>query len=203
MIKEVEKSTQVIDNEQSVRLVVEVNEDEIESIEIGLNENGMTIIGTPLEAKHNPGNYVEGQFSMPFCAAVIVRDGTMSWDSYAKHLADPKTLALCKKITPVFDAAVQAEFPANMSGAARVKTARGTFEKLVVVPKGEPSNFVTDEELRAKFNGLVDPYLDAATRDQLAERLLGLEQEADVSALLGLTFGARPAELKLAGSGDD
>ncbi|MGI9335621.1 MAG: MmgE/PrpD family protein, partial [Gammaproteobacteria bacterium] len=63
----------------------------IESIEIGLPATGMRIIGDPVPEKQNPTNYVDGQFSMPFVAAVALREGGMSWDSYAQHLNDPET----------------------------------------------------------------------------------------------------------------
>jgi 2-methylcitrate dehydratase PrpD len=73
----------------------------------------------------------------------------------------------------------------------RIKTARGTFETYVRVPKGEPANFLSAAELRAKFNGLVGPYLSARRRDELADAVLALEQVKDVGALLRLT---RPDE---------
>jgi len=57
------------------------------------------------------------------------------------------------------------------------------------VPKGEPANFLTAAELRAKFDGLAEPYLSARRRDELAAALLALEQSKDIGAVLRL---ARP-----------
>jgi 2-methylcitrate dehydratase PrpD len=177
---------------------------EVESVEIGLPQTGINIIGEPQAEKQAPKNYVDGQFSMAFCAAVALRDGAMDWDSYERHLTDAQTLALCRRIRTVHDARVEAEYPANMSGVARVHTGSGHFEKFVIVPKGEPGNFVTRDELRAKFDGLVGPYLGMARRDELARRLLALDEERDLGALLALT---RPdqgtAALRVAGAGDD
>jgi 2-methylcitrate dehydratase PrpD len=78
-----------------------------------------------------------------------------------------------------------------MSAAVRIKTARGAFETYVRVPKGEPGNFLTAAELRAKFDGLAGPYLSARRRDELAGALAALEQAQDIGTLLRLT---RPDE---------
>ena len=61
-------------------------------------ETGWKIIGDPEEAKHAPSGIVDGQFSMPFCAAVTLREGGMAWDDYARHIDDEKTLALCRRV---------------------------------------------------------------------------------------------------------
>ncbi|MNC95515.1 hypothetical protein D3C83_126610 [compost metagenome] len=55
------------------------------------------------------------------------------------------------------------------------------------VSSGEPANFLSPAELRAKFDGLTGPYLSARRRDELAAALLALEQVKDVGALLRQT----------------
>ncbi|WNK01613.1 MmgE/PrpD family protein [Thalassospiraceae bacterium LMO-JJ14] len=161
-----------------------VTADEVEAVEIGLPMTGMKIVSLPEEAKHHPQSVVDGQFSMPFCAAVVLREGTMLWDHYATHLTDPETLALTKKVTCVNDPDVEALFPENMAGKATVKTARGTFSVLIDMPKGEPGNFMTVEEFRGKFNGLADPYLGADGATWFADLILGLEAQNSVSSVL-------------------
>jgi 2-methylcitrate dehydratase PrpD len=175
---------------------------EIESVEVGLPQTGYNLIGDPPEEKQNPQNYVDGQFSMPFVGAVAVRDGAMGWDSYARHLDDADTLALCRRIRPVVDPVAEAEFPAYMSGVARVRTSAGELEKVVVIAKGEPENFLTDAELRAKFDDLTAPSLDQAARDALANAALGLEALTDTRELMALARPAATETLRAAG-GDD
>ena len=175
---------------------------EIDSVEVGLPRAGWNLIGDPESDKQNPKNYVDGQFSMAFVAAVALRDGKMGWDSYAPHLKDEATLALCKRIRSVVDPAVQAEFPARMGGVVRVHTGRGSFEKMVVIAKGEPENFLSAEEMRAKFDDLTSPYLGQAERDDLAAALLQLDACTDLPALLALTRQTEDAHLRVAGSDD-
>ena len=111
----------------------------------------------------------------------------MVWDDYANHLSDPETLAICRKVSTVVDSKAEAAFPTNMAGSVEITTARGTVKTFVEVPKGEPDNFVTDDELRAKFDGLVGPYLDAAEIEVLASGLLNLQEQSSITDLLAHT----------------
>ena len=184
-----------------------LTEDDIDSIEIGLPQTGWNIIGNPETDKHNPQSVVDGQFSMPFVAAIALREGRMTWDDYQPHLQDDKTLDLCKRINTIVDAKAEAEFPVNMSGIVRVRTrANDELENFVVVPKGEPDNFLTSTELRAKFDSLVGPYLSQTQHNALAEQLLNLEQCQNISELLSLSYPqqtARQQAEKIAAVGDD
>jgi 2-methylcitrate dehydratase PrpD len=177
-----------------LRAANDIQPDEIVAVEVGLPETGWKIIGDPEQDKQNPGSVVEGQFSMAFCAAVALRQGGLSWDDYATHINDNKTLDLCRKVRAMPDPRAEAEFPGNLSAAVKVTTKRGDFEAFVAVPKGEPDNFLTKAELRAKFDGLVGPYLPAAKVDELATRLLAIFKEDDINEVLRLTRPV-PAEL--------
>jgi 2-methylcitrate dehydratase PrpD len=168
-----------------------IRPDEVQSMTVGVPEPGWKIIGNPEAAKQSPASVVDGQFSMAFCGAVTLRTGGLVWDDYARHLDDRETLGLCKRIRTRVDPRAQADFPAEMSASVEIATARGIFEIYVRVPKGEPANFLSAAELRAKFDGLVGPYLTRERANALADGLLGLENASDVGALLRL---ARPEE---------
>jgi 2-methylcitrate dehydratase PrpD len=172
-----------------LRAANDINVNEIESVEIGLPRTGWKIIGEPEADKQRPQSVVDGQFSMPFLAAVALRERRMRWDDYARHINDADTLELCKRVHSIVDPKAEAEFPAQMSAVARVRTKRGSFEKFVVIPKGEPENFISQDELCAKFDGLVGPYLSDSGRDKLLNALFALEKAGDIGALLQL---ARP-----------
>lgn len=160
---------------------------EIESVEIGLPKTGWDIIGQPHTDKQNPKSIVDGQFSMPFLAAVALRQGAMGWDDYARHLHDGETLALTRKVTSVIDAQAEAQYPRQMSGVARVRTAHGNFEKFVAIPKGEPENFPALPELRQKFDSLAGPYVSKSALDKLANAVTTLDRANTLDAMLALT----------------
>lgn len=165
---------------------------DVVAVEVGLPLTGQKIIGEPLEAKQHPHNVVDGQFSMPFVAAVALRERRMAWDDYARHLTDPETLALCKRVSSRADPIAEAEFPRNMSASVRIATTRGTWQAFVPVPKGEPANFMSDAELGDKFHSLCAPYIAAPKLTAAREALASLERRKDVRGLLEpLSFRSR------------
>jgi 2-methylcitrate dehydratase PrpD len=148
----------------------------------GLSNAGMLLVGAPAEKKANPQNLVDAQFSAPFVLSVALATGEMTWESYAL-LHDPAVRALLPKVHCVFDKDIEAEYPANMSGKVAIEARGQTFEKTVVVPKGEPSNFLTEAELRGKFAGLTNGILGPGRAAALASAVLDIGQCEDVSSL--------------------
>ena len=73
-----------------------------------------------------------------------------------------------------------------MAGKAAITTPRGTLDKFVEVPGGEPANFLSEEEFRAKFRTLAAPCLGEET-EALGDRLLALDRMKDIHALSGET----------------
>jgi 2-methylcitrate dehydratase PrpD len=175
-----------------------ISTEDVEKVEVGLPHTGWRIIGETDETKRNPTGAVDGQFSMPFCGAVVLREGTMGWDDYDKHLNDSETLALAAKFSTVTDPWAESEYPDNMAGIVRIKTSKENFEGSVTVPKGEPENFMTDAEARSKFDDLVAPYLSEHQRDALVEEISQIEKSSSVDAMLDLTYSNEQG-LRMAG----
>ena len=114
--------------------------------------SGFTVGGSWARTQADPQNVVDGQFSGPFVIAVALATGAMGWDSYGL-LQDDTVRGLMGKVECVFDPEIEAEFPTNMSGKLTIEARGQRFEQKVVVPKGEPGNFLTENELRQKFAG--------------------------------------------------
>src|SRR6185312_11683404 len=103
--------------------------------------------------------------------------------------------ALLPKITCEFDPEIEAEFPTNMSGRLTIEARGQTFEQKIVVPKGEPGNFLTENELRAKFAGLTDAVLGEERAAKLADAVLAIDTTADIASLMRLASPIMPARL--------
>lgn len=185
-----------IDAAIALRAELGLKPEEIEAVVLGLPQKGMLLIGAPLAYKQNPQNVVDGQFSGPFVVACGLASGHMGWDSYAL-LNDPAVRSLLPKTTCVEDPEVQALFPDYMAGKLTVRARGQEFVRLVKVAKGEPANFLTEAELRAKFHGLVDAVLGRDRAIQLADAVIGLDRAADVNGMLRL--GAPMMAARLAG----
>jgi 2-methylcitrate dehydratase PrpD len=168
--------------------------DEIKRVILGLPEAGMLLIGSQSERKFNPRNVVDAQFSGPFVIAAALATGAMHWDTYRK-LDDPEVCSLLPRIACVPDPEIEAEFPANMSGKLTVLARNQTFVRKVVVPKGEPTNFLSENELRTKFSGLVDDVFGAPRADRLADAVLEFDRRPNIAVLLRLAVPGQPIRL--------
>jgi len=185
-----------IDAALMLRAANDLKPGEISAIKLGLPKSGMLLIGAPAEKKANPQNTVDGQFSGPFVISAALATGAMGWDSY-QQLNDPTIRGMLGKVTCEFDPEIEAEFPTNMSGKLTIEARGQTFVQKVVVPKGEPSNFLTENELRAKFHGLVDAVLGEDQSAKLADAVLGINTSNDVSSMA--RNSVPPAPVRLAG----
>ena len=161
--------------------------DDVRSVEIGLHRNGLVLVGEPEAAKRRPRNVVEGQFSMPFTAAVVLDQGSFGWDDY-RRLGESGIDALADRVTVRRDDAVEAASPHPFGARVRIETSKGVLERAARDPSGEPSSFPSEAALRGKFETLARPVLgdQAAT---LAESILALEWFADIRVSLA---AARP-----------
>lgn len=172
-----------IDSVLALREEYNLKPDEVESITYGLSNAGLLLVGTPAEKRANPQNVVDAQFSGPFVLSCALATGAMGWESYGE-LQNPAVRALLPKVSCVHNEAMQAEFPANMSGTITIHARGQDFTRTTIVPKGEPGNFLTDAELRAKFLGLTGTVMGDSAAENLADRLLRFESAAKMSDLL-------------------
>ena len=167
---------------------------EIEQVTLGLPRSGMMLIGQPAEHKADPRNVVDGQFSGPFVIACALATGAMGWDSY-QLLQHATVRALLPKIACELDPEIEAEFPANMSGKVTISARGQRFVRKVVVPKGEPTNFLSEAELRGKFSGLAEAVLGPERTAQLASEVLAIDHLGDVASLMRLAAPLMAARL--------
>jgi hypothetical protein len=82
-----------------------------------------------------------------------------------------------------------------MSGRLTIAARGKTFTQKVVVPKGEPGNFLTETELRGKFAGLAEAVLGGERAARLADAVLAIDTAADVAHLMRLAAPLMPARL--------
>lgn len=183
-----------IDAVLALRAEHQLRPEEVEQITYGLSDAGLLLIGEPATKRADPQNIVDAQFSGPFVLACALVTGAMGWDSY-RDLHAPAIRALLPRVRCVHDAAVQAEAPANMSGRITILARGQSFERFVRIPKGEPDNFLTETELRAKFAGLVEPVLGFERMQRLAEAVLSLDRLTSIAPLTRLASPLAAARL--------
>ena len=156
--------------------------DEVEAVTIGVSDAAVDLIGAPLERKRRVESVVDGQFSMPFLAAVALLRGRMTWSDY-ELVGDPETVALTQRVTVVSDPEANALYPERWLGAVEVETARGTFADRRWITRGEPERPLGWEGVEAKFDALASATLGAEERGALAAVVRDLAGLEDLRAL--------------------
>lgn len=146
--------------------------DDVLCLRVGLHPNGITLTGAPLDAKRRPRTVVEGQFSMPFTAALMLEQGRFGWDDYSR-LGDPALDAICDRIDVQADSRLENQ-PHPFGATLYLETRKGTFEATIADPPWEPETFPGDAALIEKFTGLTAPVIGTAEAERLAQTILSL-----------------------------
>ena len=164
-----------IDAALALRAELALQPGEIEHVTLGLPTSGMLLVGAPAEKKVNPENVVDGQFSGPFVIATALVTGKMGWG----QLRPPHRPGRPRPPPPHRLRERQRRpgrnTPPTCPPSSPCKPAAQTYTRMVKIPKGEPANFLTDAELRAKFHDLATPVLGNDQTARLADALLAID----------------------------
>ena len=167
--------------------------EEVADVRIGLLSVAEDIVWQPVAAKRRPRTVVDAQFSMPYSAAVALRDGRASLGQYDGSLfEDPVVLRLMDATECVVDTGLDLTYPEQWRSWAEVRTTDGrTLRAEIDDPKGDPTNPLTPVELRAKFDDIAALVYTAERRDALAGTIDRLGSGSEMADLLGLLAADR------------
>ena len=137
-----------------------------------------------------PSTYHEAQVSVPYSVAVALTDGQALFAQYNdQRLGDPQLLRLSEMLRFTTDASL----PRGVSCRLTMVMEDGSRHVAQVdYPKGSIQNPMNDDELRAKFDSLVQPVLGASRAAEIAAMVQSIEDCTDVGQLMQLTQ-LRPA----------
>jgi len=134
-----------------------------------------------LTGKKEPRTGLEGKFSVAFCAAVAMIEGTAGPRQFTDEaVARADVVALRDRIHPEADETIthsQAIATAYLHDGSAV-----TVE--VAAASGTPENPLSADELRAKFNDLVEPELGETQAARLLEGIERLETHDRLDELI-------------------
>lgn len=116
----------------------------------------------------DPPNFEAAQFSIPFGLAIAAVDGAAALQPLKpRALGRTELVDFAKRVTLNIDPELDALFPRQVAQRVTIKTGRGTFEKLVEHPLGEPANPYGREGLRTKFRNLTSPMLSPERQERV------------------------------------
>jgi 2-methylcitrate dehydratase PrpD len=138
----------------------------------------------PIAEKRRPTTPYGAKFSLPYCIALVLVEGTAGVDGFSEaKTRDPGILAVAGKVGYVLDPTLP--YPRRFTGHVRVELVDGrVFEETQDAPRGGPERPLPLEELRAKFRANALRALPAAQVDLLLERLPAIEGIEDVAPVV-------------------
>jgi 2-methylcitrate dehydratase len=148
----------------------------IRSVEIATIRSAVEIIGKDPEKWH-PRTRETADHSLPYCTAVALVDGEISAAQFTpQRLSDPALLELVSRTTVVEDPRLTASYPEFVPNRVRVTLDDGSeLVREVSYPPGHCKCPLTDEQMVAKFHGLVDPVLGQSIANEIRHRTSNLE----------------------------
>jgi 2-methylcitrate dehydratase PrpD len=136
----------------------------------------------------DPRTIHQSKFSMGFVLALIAKGGSAGIDDFTEQaLEDPELREFSERVEMVFDPEIDAAYPQRWIGLVEIETTGGEhITSRVDVPKGDPGNTLSREELEEKARSLA-AFQGGATdeeMDRIIGRVWSLDREPDVLDLL-------------------
>jgi len=157
---------------------------DIAAVAARVHQGAIDVLGAVV----NPQTIHQAKFSMGTVLGLIAVHGKAGLMEFERHaLGDPRVAAFRGKVGMVLDAEVDAAYPRQWIGKVDVRTNDGrSLSARVDVPKGDPGNSLTREELEEKALFLAQ-FRDGASAVEMRraiERIWHLEEEVRLGALL-------------------
>jgi 2-methylcitrate dehydratase len=159
----------------------------IKKIEIATFKTAVEIIAKDPE-KWRPKTRETADHSLPYCTAVALVDGEVSAAQFSDaRLSDSALLDLVSRTTVVEDPKLTAGYPEGIPNRVTVTLDDGReIVREMAYPPGHDKNPLTDDQLRVKFQTLVDPILGRERGDAIRERVARLDSDPRPYEVLAL-----------------
>jgi 2-methylcitrate dehydratase PrpD len=154
--------------------------DDLKHVRAHATQGGIDVLGPVTD----PQTIHQSKFSMGFVLALIAVHGRAGVTDFSEAaLRDPQIRAVHDKVEMVLDPEINAAYPKQWIGYVEAETVDGRhLSARVEVPKGDPGNSLSREELEDKARRLAE-FSGAASReefDRVIERVWNLHYELDV-----------------------
>ena len=144
-------------------------------------------------AKYNPQSKQSADHSLPYCIAAALAERRVTPQEFSEEkLWDKRLRAQMAKVKVVANDEFERAFPAKQ--CARVTIATQDGRKLthqVDVPKGDPRDPMTEEDLRVKFDALAEPVMSESRRHKLHGAVFALDTLPNLDRLMELAVADR------------
>lgn len=174
--------------------------EEVRKVTASIFSTGAAYVDDPVPWAPGKGSYGPN-FSVQFNLALVLEQGEdglrrLFEPTYAvEKVKEPQLQELMAKVEVVHDEELNRLWPRAWASEVTMKTARGTYTRRVDLPKGEPENPMSYQELRDKFTILATAA--AFSRDQsqeIVDAIERLDEIADATELTRLLSASQESE---------
>jgi 2-methylcitrate dehydratase PrpD len=142
---------------------------------------------TAVDQECEPTTLVSARLSSRFTVAQSAIRGPQLTEISAADLRDPQIAGVYERVEILEDPELTALFPRIWACRVELLTTDGArYVEYVDAPKGDPSNPLTDDEIREKFDRLAVPSIGPAAARTVADVILGADPSHDLASVLGL-----------------
>jgi 2-methylcitrate dehydratase len=161
----------------------DLDPDQIDEIKVEVIARAADILGDP--AKYRPTSKETADHSLPYSLAVGLVDGMVTPLQFKQErIDDPALVPVMDKIKVVPNEEFESLFPEFQPSRVTITLQDGTTHvERVDVPKGDPRDPMTEEEVAVKFNALGASVVGEATCRELRSLIMDLENEATLERL--------------------
>jgi 2-methylcitrate dehydratase len=170
----------------------EINPDDVDQIKVEVIARAADILGDP--AKYRPTSKETADHSLPYSLAVGLADGMVTPLQFRQErIDDPALIPIMDKVKVVPNEEFESLFPEFQPSRVTITVSDPAgsgsprqYQQRVDVPKGDPRDPMTEDEIAVKFNALGREVIGPKNCDQLRELIMSIEQQSDLAAFFEL-----------------
>ncbi|MCA9309829.1 MAG: MmgE/PrpD family protein, partial [Phycisphaerales bacterium] len=161
----------------------DINPDDVTEIKVEVIARAADILGDP--AKYRPTSKETADHSLPYSLAVGLVDGMVTPLQFKQErIEDPRLIPVMDKIKVVANQEFEKRFPEFQPSRVTITLSSGASHSAQVdVPKGDPRDPMTEEEIKVKFDALGRDVIGAEGCDRAGELIMQIEKEATLENL--------------------
>ena len=163
--------------------------------------------GYEIVKEMNPRTPYQAKFSLAYCVAAALLEGTLGLDQFADErfgpdgVREPAVAELLRRIRVTVADDLSARYPSAWPVRLAISMDSGATERAASDhPRGNPENPVTTEELESKFSALVGSRFGDSTAQHALTALHSIERCPDMADLFA-SFGRLTPERRETSSG--
>lgn len=164
----------------------DLDPDTIDEIKVEVIARAADILGDP--AKYRPTSKETADHSLPYSLAVGLIDGMVTPLQFTQdRIDDQSLLPVMDKIKVVPNEEFEALFPKFQPSQVTITLSDGSsFVERVDVPKGDPRDPMTEEEIAVKFNALGTEVVGEDACRMLRDLIMAMETQTSMTELFEL-----------------